>query len=61
MNEITNEQTANNTEPNKLSPIRRKWLAAQYRRMISLVPHGKHKNQKGVKGAFGKAKRLVRK
>lgn len=55
----------NATEPNKteapISKIRSKYLMDQYRKLINLVPHGRHKNQKGAKGAFGKAKRLSRK
>lgn len=60
-----NENTPNNStvEDNAaaMTPSRKRWMMEQYKRMINLVPHGKHKNQKGTKGAFGKPKSLTRK
>lgn len=57
-----NEPTLNNEEQlTSLTPARKRWMMEQYQRLINLVPHGKHKRQKGTKGAFGKRKRLVSK
>lgn len=57
-----NEPTPNNEEQlTSLTPARKRWMMEQYQRLINLVPHGKHKRQKGTKGAFGKRKRLVSK
>lgn len=57
MNDNTSNISAETIEPTPLTPTKKKWMMAQYKRLISLVPNGKHKNQKGTKGAFGKCKR----
>lgn len=62
MNEITNTPEVNNENTlEDLSPARRRHIQAQYQRLLNLIPTGKHKKQRGQKGAFGKSKFLNRK
>lgn len=59
MNQITNENEPNNYEPQPtLSNLQKRNLQKQYLRLMSLIPTGKHKNQRGQQGAFGKSKFL---
>ncbi len=60
----------NQSDPNKqnqsedktqLAPFQKRHLMEQYKKLLSLVPHGKHKNQRGTKGAFGKPKNKIAK
>jgi hypothetical protein len=61
MNNDNNTNCDNMSHPQEISPIKKKWMMAQYQRLINLIPHGKHKKQKGTKGAFGNRKRLASK
>jgi hypothetical protein len=62
MNEITKENEPNNEQPQPtLSNLQQRNLKKQYARLMNLIPTGKHKNQNGAKGAFGKSKFLNRK
>jgi hypothetical protein len=62
MNEITKENEPNNYEPQPtLSNLQQRNLKKEYARLMNLIPTGKHKNQNGAKGAFGKSKFLNRK
>lgn len=62
MNEITKTPESNNENTlEDLSAARRRHVQAQYQRLLNLIPTGKHKNQRGQKGAFGKSKFLNRK
>jgi hypothetical protein len=62
MNQITIQDEPNNDTPKtELSQREQRNLQKQYLRLMSLIPTGKHKNQRGQKGAFGKSKFLNRK
>jgi len=59
MNQITNENEPNNEDAKPaLSNLQQRNLQKQYARLMSLIPTGKHKNQRGQQGAFGKSKFL---
>lgn len=57
-NNIPIDNCDNMSHPAEMSPMKKKWMMAQYQRLMNLIPHGKHKKQKGTKGAFGNHKRL---
>ncbi len=57
----TNNTNSPELTANTLTPIQKRYMLEQYQKLLSLVPHGKHKNQSGTKGAFGNRKRLTRK
>lgn len=56
-NNTNSEELAANT----LTPLQKRRLMEQYQKLLSLIPTGKHKGQRGTKGAFGNRKRLTRK
>ena len=52
-----NDIDANNNltdETTQLTPAQKRELMRKYQRLLNLIPHGKHKKQRGTKGAFGK-------
>jgi len=54
-----NDIDANNNltdETTQLTPAQKRELMRKYQRLLNLIPHGKHKKQRGTKGAFGKKK-----
>lgn len=55
-----NDTDANKqTQEETMSAYKKANMMKQYHQLLNLLPHGRHKNQKGTKGAFGKRKRLT--
>lgn len=73
---ITNDISLNNENPHKgsefkaedldselappLTPLQKAWQLKEFNRLMSLIPHGKHKDQRGTKGAFGGKRKRIR-
>lgn len=73
---ITNDISLNNENPHMgsefnptefnldnappLTPLQKAWQLKEFNRLMGLIPHGKHKDQRGTKGAFGANRKRVR-